>query len=165
MAAAPIIYRVAGEADIPGMARLRTEQYGEDTLSHWEQRIAGYMRGDINPQQALASRIVYVAMDGEIVAGFIAGHLTRRFGCDGELEWINVGATHQGTGIADRLLRELAAWFVRQNTFYICVNCAPDNAVAQKFYRRHGAKTLSEHWLVWKDIIRLLNTLGLRIAI
>jgi ribosomal protein S18 acetylase RimI-like enzyme len=154
MAAAQIIYRTATAADLSGMARLRAEQYGEDTLQHWEQRIAGYLRGEINPQQALAPRVIYVAMDGETVVGFIAGHLTRRFGSDGELEWINVGVGYRGLDIAGALLAQLAGWFVGQQAYYICVNCAPENDAAQKFYRRHGAETLNEFWLVWKDISR-----------
>jgi hypothetical protein len=35
-------------------------------------------------------RVSYVAFEQGLIVGFIAGHLTRRYGCDGELEWINV---------------------------------------------------------------------------
>ena len=34
---------------------------------------------------------MYVTTNEDEVVGIIAGHLTRRFGCDGELEWIDVG--------------------------------------------------------------------------
>jgi ribosomal protein S18 acetylase RimI-like enzyme len=32
------------------------------------------------------------------------------------------------------------------------VDVDPANAAAQRFYRRHGAETLNEHWLVWNNI-------------
>jgi len=60
-------------------------------------------------------------------------------------------------GISSVLLQELAAWFVSQKALYICVDCAPDNAVAQKFYKRHGAENLNEYWLIWKDISVILR--------
>ena len=152
-----ITYRAAGESDIPGIARLRAEQWGADKEEYWRNRIYRYMRGDVNPQQALPPRIVYVAVQDEVIIGFIAGHLTRRFGCDGELEWINVAAECRGTGTSFKLLQRLADWFVNQNASYICVNCAADNAVAQRFYKRHGAEAFNEHWLIWKDISAMPN--------
>jgi GNAT superfamily N-acetyltransferase len=100
----------------------------------------------------LAPRVIYVAVLREKVVGFIAGHLTRRWGCDGELEWINVDSGYRGTGISSALFRLLVDWFVVQKALYVCVNCAGDNMIAQRFYRRHGAEVLNEHWLVWKDI-------------
>src|SRR5438309_4709694 len=51
---------------------------------------------------------------------------SRRFACDGELEWINVDQERRGTDVASELLRLLAAWFVEQNAFRICVDVDPD---------------------------------------
>ena len=150
-----IKYRMATGSDIPGMACLRAEQWGAGTEDFWAERISGYIRGDVNPQQSLATRIIYVATKDEAVVGFIAGHLTRRFACDGELQWINVGLEYRGLGISSKLLQQLAAWFISQKAFYICVDCAPDNTIGQKFYKRHGAENLNEHWLIWKDISAL----------
>jgi len=48
------------------------------------------MRGGLRPQQVLTPRILYVAIESENVVGLVAGHLTRRFDCTGELKWINV---------------------------------------------------------------------------
>jgi hypothetical protein len=45
---------------------------------------------DGSPQQALPARAAFVAMDGTKLVGFVAGHRTRRLGCDGELQWVNV---------------------------------------------------------------------------
>jgi hypothetical protein len=41
---------------------------------------------------------------------------------------------------------------VQQQALYICVDCAPDNAPAQRFYKKHGAVPMNKHWLIWKDI-------------
>jgi len=91
------------------------------------------------------------------LVGFVAGHLTRRYGCQGELEWINVLPERRGAGIASELLRLLAGWFVEQKAFRVCVDVEPSNAVARAFYTRHGAETLSAHWLVWYDIRHVLG--------
>ncbi len=79
-----ITYREATLPDLPGMARLRAEQWGVGMEAHSEKRIAGYLNGEVNPQQVLGPRVIYVAVKEDTIAGFIAGHLTRRFGCDGE---------------------------------------------------------------------------------
>jgi len=68
------------------------------------------------------------------------------------LEWINVIPEHRGSGIALALLRKLAAWFAEQKALRICVDVEPSNIAARRFYKRHGAADLNEHWLVWNDI-------------
>ena len=148
-------FREAKESDIPAMARLR----GTDlkTEKKWILRISDYMNLNHNPQEALLPRVMYVATEADALIGFIAGHLTRRFQCDGELQWINVEPEYRGTGIASGLLKKLAVWFIDQKALHICVDCAPDNSSAQNFYRFHGAKNLNEFWLVWKDISVVLN--------
>ena len=91
------------------------------------------------------------------MAGFVAGHLTTRYACDGELQWINVTPESRGIGMASELLRWMARWFVDQEAFRICVDVEPDNARARAFYHRHGAERLNKHWLVWKDIRVILQ--------
>jgi GNAT superfamily N-acetyltransferase len=145
-----VIYREATKVDVKGMARIRAGGWGEE--QYWQQRILGYMEGEIDPQKARKPRIVYVALESDAVVGFAAGHLTRRYECDGELQWINVLAGKRGNGIAAELLRRLAAWFVAQNALKICVDVQPSNSVARKFYRRHGAEELNPHWMVWNDV-------------
>jgi GNAT superfamily N-acetyltransferase len=83
--------------------------------------------------------------------------LHNRLQCEGELEWIDVSADSRRNGIATILLRKLAAWFVEHDAFKICVNCAPDNKVAENFYIKNGAVRLSEYWLIWNDIRMILN--------
>ncbi|MGH9666038.1 MAG: GNAT family N-acetyltransferase, partial [Bryobacteraceae bacterium] len=119
---------------------------------YWETRISKYLACELHPQQALIPRAIYVALEGNSLVGFIAGHLTRRDACDGELEWINVIPEHRGTGVSSELLRLLAAWFTGQNAVRICVNVDPTNTAAKRFYTRIGAETLNEHWLIWSDI-------------
>jgi len=143
-------YRLAIESDIPAMAGIRDAEWG--TGEYWRTRIKGYMLCEHHPQLALKPRTMYVAVQGDVVVGFIAGHLTRRYECDGELEWINVISQHRGSGTASELLRLLARWFIGQNAFCICVDVDPLNLKARTFYMRHGAKELNKHWLVWHDI-------------
>ncbi len=143
-------YRVAVEGDVGGMARVRAAYW--ETEEFWSVRIASYLKGESFPQQALRERVVYVAVEGETVVGFVAGHLTRRYGCAGELQWIDVIAERRGSGVAGELLRLLAEWFVEQKAWRVCVDVEPENTVARRFYTRHGAETLNPHWLVWKDI-------------
>lgn len=148
-------YRKTEDADIPGMARIRTEEWG--TQDYWVARIWRYLECKVHPQQALMPRVSYVAVEQGLVVGFIAGHLTRRYGCDGELEWINVSRDCRREGVASELLLLLAEWFSEQRASKVCVNVDPANTAATRFYARHGAGKLNEHWLVWQDISRVLG--------
>ncbi|HTW47023.1 MAG TPA: GNAT family N-acetyltransferase [Acidobacteriaceae bacterium] len=145
-----MLIRPVTTADIPAMAAIRAAERGSQ--EYWEQRIAGYLAGEVNPQQALPERAAFVAEDAGAIAGFIAGHRTRRYQCDGELEWINTAASHRGQGIAARLLLAQAAWFVEQQAFRVCVNVAPDNEPAVAFYRKYGAQPLNKFFMVWPDV-------------
>ena len=150
-------YRQAKQSDASAMARIRALEW--ETVEYWNARIAGYMTCEHNPQQALPPRVIYVALEGDSLVGFIAGHLTRRYACVGELEWINVIPECRGSGVASELLRRLAAWFVEQKALRICVNVDPANIAARRFYTRHGAIRLNDHWLVWDDIRVLLSNI------
>jgi ribosomal protein S18 acetylase RimI-like enzyme len=148
-------YRQVERSDIPAMARIRAAEW--ESEAYWNVRISRYLDGELHPQHALKERVNYVASEGDTLVGFIAGHLTRRHGCDGELEWINVIPERRGSGIASGLLRLLAAWFVEQKASRICVDVDPANTAAQRFYRRHGAENLKPHWLVWHNIKDVLG--------
>jgi len=150
-----LIIREAEKADIPAMARIRAQTWGSE--EYWNARIAAYLDGQLHPKHSLTPRVGYVAADGESLVGLVAGHLTQRFGCDGELEWIDVIPERRGSGAAAELLRRLAKWFVEHKAFRICVDVQPTNTTARRFYVRHGAEPLNPHWLFWKDIQMVLG--------
>jgi hypothetical protein len=77
-------FQSAELADIDAMARLRAEGWG--SIPYWQARIRSYMSGELNPQHALPPRILITAKEGTDLIGFIAGHLSRRFDWQGELE-------------------------------------------------------------------------------
>jgi GNAT superfamily N-acetyltransferase len=109
-----------------------------------------YLAGEHHPQQALLPRVMWMAAERESPVGYAAGHLTRRFGCDGELQWIYVVPEHRRSQIASTLLRLVAEWFLEHGARRICVDVGDD--AARPFYRRHGAVDLNRHWMVWNDI-------------
>ena len=154
-AASPTEYREARDDDIDQLALIRAQGWGAE--QYWRDRIRGYASGALNPHQALAPRVIYVAVEDSRIIGFIAGHLTRRFDCDGELEWLNVVSEKRGAGVAGKLLLLLAEWFGNSNAKRICVDADPENPTARAFYRKHGAEDLNPHWLVWPDITSLLT--------
>jgi GNAT superfamily N-acetyltransferase len=91
--------------------------------------------------------------------GYAAGHLTQRFDCDGELQWIYVARQHRRSHVGSELLRHVAEWFVDQGALRICVDVGDESA--RPFYGRLGAVDLNKHWMVWSDIsllIALKNT-------
>jgi GNAT superfamily N-acetyltransferase len=151
----PIQYRQAERSDIPHMFRIWAIEKSEGGTS--EERMTAYFDGQLHPQHALLPRVVYVAYGGALL-GYIAGHLTRRFGCDGELEWLYVTPEWRRKGIATELLRCLVEWFKHQDASQVCVNVAPWNEVAIRFYVRHGAEVKNQHWLVWNDIAAALES-------
>ena len=148
-------YRLTDKTDVPAMARIRAQEW--ETEEFWISSISGYLNCQRHPQHARLPRVSYVALEGDSIVGFIAGHLTRRYACDGELEWINVIPERRGTAVASELLRLLAAWFVGQKASRICVDVDPANTAARRFYTRHGAENLNKHWLVWNDIQVVLS--------
>ena len=148
-------YREAETSDVPALAQIRAADWGSE--EYWQARITGYLNGELHPQKALAPRVMYVVLEGDTIVGFIAGHLTRRYECDGELEWINVIPERRGTGTASELLRRLAAWFVAEKVRKVCVDVDPANPVARRFYARHGAQNLNPHWMIWNDIAEVLG--------
>lgn len=131
------------------MAEIRAQTKG--TTSFWTDRIDRYLRGEHSPQHALELRAAFVAVAEEQIVGFVAGHRTRRFGCDGELQWIDVDQQQRGRGIGYKLMDQMGAWFVMQDAKQICVNVDKDNVAARKLYGNCGARPLNEAWMVWDD--------------
>jgi GNAT superfamily N-acetyltransferase len=145
-----MLFREAKLSDVSGMARLRAKDWGSE--EYWCERIQLCLAAQLHPRQALAPRVGFVCVDGDEVVGLIAGHLTRRFGCDGELEWISVSLAYRGQKIGSGLLSRLAEWFVAQGARFICVDVDPANEPARRFYAANGAYDLKPHWMAWKDI-------------
>ncbi|HYK36523.1 GNAT family N-acetyltransferase [Alloacidobacterium sp.] len=145
-----IEYWQAKPSDIPAMARLRAQRASRE--EYWTDRITRYFEGEHNPQMALPPRIGFVAVDGETVIGLITGHLSRRYSCDGEVQWIHTATEYRRKGVASELLRLLAKWFIVQNALKICVDVDPSNTAGLRFYSKHSAQVLNPHWMIWNDI-------------
>src|SRR2546430_11652709 len=88
-------------------------------------RMAAYLEGKHHPRQALEARVAYVALVGDHVVGYIAGHLTRRDECDGELQYLFVDPSRRRLGVAGQLLRELARWLTELGAGRLCVDAEP----------------------------------------
>jgi GNAT superfamily N-acetyltransferase len=150
---APVRFRRAELADVHPLAGLRRE--GEAGGASAD-RMTQYLAGEHHPQHALPPRAMWMAAEGESPIGYVAGHLTRRFRCDGELQWIYVVPEHRRTQVASKLLRLLAKWFVEHGARRVCVDVGDDDA--RPFYARHGAVSLNRHWAVWDDIGSVLES-------
>ncbi|HMA02553.1 MAG: N-acetyltransferase family protein [Gemmatimonas sp.] len=146
-----ITIRIAAPDDVAAMAELRE-------ASGWQggagaEIMRRYLAGEHHPQHAFTQRAMFVAESGGTIVGYIAGHLTTRLGCEGELQWLLVAPAHRGGLAAARLLVALARWFATVGVNRVCVNVAPENTQARRFYRRYGAEELSEYWMVWSDVV------------
>jgi GNAT superfamily N-acetyltransferase len=147
-----IIYRQISELDIPSLADIRVINWG--TKQYWFDRINNYYHKLSHPTDALLPRILFAAIYNEQIIAFIAGHLSKRFNCDGELQWIDTIAEYRGRGIASQLVKLLAQWFVENKAYKICVD--PGNQDSRKFYQKNGAIDLNRHWMYWNDIRNIL---------
>lgn len=140
-------FRKALPADVPHLVRIHREgEAGGDS----ESRMVRYLEGEHHPQQALQPRVMWMAAEGETPIGYAAGHLTRRFGCDAELQWIYVIPERRRGRVASKLLRLMAEWFLEHEARHVCVDVGDD--LSRPFYRRSGAVDLNRHWMVWSDI-------------
>jgi GNAT superfamily N-acetyltransferase len=119
-----------------------------------EERMVAYFDGELNPQKALAPRTIYLAEEGDVLLGYIAGHLTTRLACQGELEWLYVTPERRRSAVASGLMPSLASWFQQQKAPRVCVNVAQWNAPAINFYAIHGAEQMKPGWMVWSDFPR-----------
>jgi len=119
-------------------------------------RMAAYLEGRHHPRHALTPRTAYLATVDSGLAGYIAGHLTRRYGCEGEVQYLYVAKGHRRAGVATALLRHLAQWFVENGAARICVDVNDDSPGARPFYLSRGAQQLRPHWMMWSDIKTIL---------
>jgi GNAT superfamily N-acetyltransferase len=145
----PASIRAAGADDVPAMAASRL---GDPAAGPADGRMAAYFQGRHHPREALAPRVGYVAELGDDVVGYIAGHLTRRFGCDGEIQYLYVTPDHRRLGIARQLVRRLAGWFLEHGASHVCVDVDPDSPAARALYLDLGAADLQPPWMEWRDI-------------
>lgn len=136
-------------ADVPRLADVRQ---GDAENGPADPRMRKYLEGNHHPRYALAPRVMYMALDGDQIAGYIAGHLTTRFDCEGELQYLYVSPDHRRRGAATALLRALSGWFDGQGARRVCVDVVPENTVARSFYGHNGAVELNRNWMVWKHI-------------
>ena len=146
-------YREATTADVPAMERSRA---ADTDAGPADARMVAYLEGRHHPQQALGPRIAFVALDGQAVAAYIAGHATTRHGCAGEVQYLYVAPAYRRHGVATRLLLLLAGWFHAHGLARVCVNADIESARGVAFYTAHGARPLNPYWYVWDDIATLL---------
>lgn len=142
-------YRGASSADVPAMERCRAADAESGPA---DPRMAAYFDGRHHPQQALAARIGFIALDGPEVVGYIAAHATTRFGCTGEVQYLYVTPDYRGSGVGRQLLRCVAEWFQENGIARVCVNADVESDGAVPFYTANGARALNTYWYVWDDI-------------
>lgn len=144
--------RVATSSDIQAIAHCRAN---DPAAGPPDSRMCAYLDGAHHPQHALLPRIGYVAAVDQTAVGYIAGHLTSRHGCEGEVQYLFVAPAMRRLGIGTELLRRMALWFQRHEARMVCVCLDADSPSARRFYTQTGASQLSENrplWFVWQDI-------------
>jgi GNAT superfamily N-acetyltransferase len=145
--------REATSADVAAIAQCRSS---DPAAGPADWRMAGYFDGRHHPHRALPPRIGFVALDAGNVVSYIAGHLTTRFGYQGELQYLFVAPEYRRHGVATTLLRHLAAWFRDHDATRVCVDVNLDSPSAAPFYERLGARSFKPHWWGWDDITVVL---------
>ena len=152
---ADVRFRVATSSDVAAMTQCRLT---DSAAGPADPRMEAYFDGQHHPQQALLPRAGYVALDGDQVIGYIAGHRTNRHGCEGEVQYLFVAPVYRRRGIAAMLLRLLAKWFHEQDAQRVCVGVADDSPrEAKPFVESVGATPLKKHWYGWEDIVAVLR--------
>jgi GNAT superfamily N-acetyltransferase len=151
----PIAIRQASAADVPAMAGARAT---DEEAGPADPRMTAYLEGRHHPQQALAPRVAFLAEHEDDVVGYIAGHLTERHGCHGEVQYLYVAPAARRAGVGSELLERLAAWFIEHNATKLCVNANLDSPPAVPFYLSRGATPLNRYWYIWNDARQLARS-------
>jgi GNAT superfamily N-acetyltransferase len=145
-----VSFRVATSADVPAMVACHVT---DDGVIPYDPRMAAYLDGKSHPQQALPQRVGYIAFAESAVIGYIAGHLTTRNDCAGEVEYLFVSPKYRRRRIGTMLLRLLATWFTEQGARRVCAPIANDSPPeAKPFYEHAGAAPLRRFWYGWEDV-------------
>jgi GNAT superfamily N-acetyltransferase len=163
---APAIVRAAATTDAPAIARVRIDAWRstyrgmipdayldgmsvDESESHWRRIL-----------QAAPGRFsVFVAVEGEAVVGFAAGHMLEppKLGCDAELSAIYLRADRRRTGIGRRLAGTVAAAQRGHGATALLTWVIAGNRPARAFYEALGAELLVEQPFQW-DGIDLVET-------
>jgi len=147
-------FRTATGTDVPAMAACRS---ADPVAGPADPRMAAYFAGTHHPQQALAPRVGYVALRGDTVVGYIAGHRTIRHGCSGEVQYLFVAPDHRRRGLGTAVLRRLADWLVHNGAQKVCVCIDARSPSAKPFYEHAGAAPFRQLWYRWDDVSLLLR--------
>ena len=146
-------FRIATSADVAGMELARAPDHEAGPA---DPRMTRYLAGEHHPQKALPPRVAFAAMEGDSIVGYVGGHETTRYDCEGELQYLYVVPGYRRTGVASELLRLLANWFGEQGVKRVCVGADEENAVARSFLAHHGAQMLKDSFLTWSEIGEVL---------
>jgi len=158
---ASAMVRVAAPADAPAIARVRIDAWRStyrgmipdayldgmsvvESEAHWRRIL-----------QAVPGRFsVFVAVEGEEVVGFAAGHMLDppKLGCDAELSAIYLTADRRRTGIGRRLAGTVAAAQRGHGATALLTWVIAGNRPARAFYEALGAELLVEQPFQWDGI-------------
>jgi GNAT superfamily N-acetyltransferase len=116
-------------------------------------RWSTYFNGQ-SPASAKPERVIYKAIIGGKIVGYIAGHLTIRYEKDAEIQSFYILREYQRKGIGAKLLAEFLGWLQIQNAVSLCVGIDSTNPY-QAFYHKYGAGYLNPHWMFWDDVEEL----------
>lgn len=138
------------------MAAARLSDLAAGPADH---RMQAYFEFRHHPQRALPARVGFLAMAGGEVIGYIAGHLTTRHNCGGEVQYLYVAPPYRRLGVARDLLHLMADWFHSYAAVRVCVCADIESPSALAFYGHMGAEPLfpgKKGWWVWERIDNLL---------
>lgn len=105
----------------------------------------------LSPSSSKPERIVLKAIIDHKIIGYLAGHLSTRYGKDAEIQSFYILKNHQRKGIGLALLTNFSKWLKTQNAQSVCVGIEPENPY-RAFYLKYGGQLLNPHWIYWDDL-------------
>lgn len=123
----------------------------QSRLHHWLK----YLSGASSPKLARRERVAFKACADDKMVGFIAGHLTNRFGKDVEIESFYTLEDDQQTGAWGQLLLHFIEWARGHEAKSLCVGVGPELNEYREFFIKYGATYLNPRWIYWDDMAAL----------